>query len=254
MTKDNTLILYGVPLSQPVRAVMWLLFLKRLPFEMVLINPGSQGEFGSRNPTFLAKNPAGTIPVIEEPESGFVLGEAHAIMSYLCRKYAWHDVYPVDAQARARVDWYLHFHHRTIRNASIGLVAPKFRKDLNIPEHVQAAAIKDFTRGLAALENGWLNQGNYLVGDALTIADFAAYVDIGQTQSCFTNVFGFNDFPNVQRWLDRMATIDSHDDVHVVLADIGDISTEAPSMELIKSANKHALRVLKQKIGEMERA
>ena len=32
--------LYGVPFSQPVRAVMWLMLYKRLPFELVLINPG----------------------------------------------------------------------------------------------------------------------------------------------------------------------------------------------------------------------
>jgi glutathione S-transferase len=75
-------ILYGVPFSQPVRAVMWLMLYKRLPFEMVLINPGSKGDTGSRNPAYLAKNPGGTIPTIEERDTGFVLGEAHAIMCY----------------------------------------------------------------------------------------------------------------------------------------------------------------------------
>ena len=77
------LLLYGVPFSQPVRAVMWLMLYKRTPFEMVLINPGSKGETGSRNPAYLAKNPGGTIPTIEEPDTGFVLSEAHAIMCYL---------------------------------------------------------------------------------------------------------------------------------------------------------------------------
>ena len=37
---------------------------------MVLINPGSTGEAGSRNPSYLAKNPGGTIPTIEEPDTG----------------------------------------------------------------------------------------------------------------------------------------------------------------------------------------
>ena len=50
-------ILYGVPFSQPVRAVMWLLILKRMPFEMVLINPGSKGDNGSRSAAYLEKNP-----------------------------------------------------------------------------------------------------------------------------------------------------------------------------------------------------
>ena len=36
--------------------------MKGEPFEMVLTNPGSKGDNGSRNPAFLAKNPAGTIP------------------------------------------------------------------------------------------------------------------------------------------------------------------------------------------------
>ncbi|MBT5204219.1 MAG: hypothetical protein HOL98_12250, partial [Gammaproteobacteria bacterium] len=69
-------ILYGVPFSQPVRAVMWLLFLKRMPFEMVLINPGSSGDNGSRSAAFLEKNPGGTIPCLEEPDTGFSVGEA----------------------------------------------------------------------------------------------------------------------------------------------------------------------------------
>ncbi len=62
--ETNSLILYGVPFSQPVRAVMWLMLYKRLPFELSLINPGSKGESGSRNPAYLAKNPGGTIPMI----------------------------------------------------------------------------------------------------------------------------------------------------------------------------------------------
>ena len=115
-------ILYGVPFSQPVRAVMWLMIYKGLPFELVLINPGSRGERGSRGQFYLAKNPGGTIPCLEEPDTGFVLGEAHAIMCYLARKHEWHDLYPQDAQQRAAVDWYLHWHHRSVREASGGLV------------------------------------------------------------------------------------------------------------------------------------
>ena len=124
---SKPLILYGVPFSQPVRAVMWLMLYKDTPFEMVLINPGPQGDNGSRNPAYLAKNPAGTIPMIEDPDSGYVLAEAHAILAYLCNKHGWHDVYPENPELRGRVDWYLNFHHRNVRDASVGLVAPKIR-------------------------------------------------------------------------------------------------------------------------------
>jgi glutathione S-transferase len=174
-------------------------------------------------------------------------------MCYLCRKHGWDDVYPQDAQIRARVDWYLHFHHRTIREASTGLVAPKIRKDLDISEAVQIAARATFTKGLNALEQGWLAHGRFLVGDTLTIADLAAYVEIGQTQKRFTNVYDFSPYPNLGRWLTEMARVEGHDDVHVVLAELGDISIEAPSMERIKNANKLALAVLQRTIEDMRR-
>ena len=72
---SSSLVLYGVPFSQPVRAVMWLMLYKQQSFEMMLINPGSSGETGSRNPTYLEKFPGGTIPSLEDKDSGFLLSE-----------------------------------------------------------------------------------------------------------------------------------------------------------------------------------
>ena len=43
-----------------------------------------------------------------------------------------------------------------------------------------------------------------------------------------------------------MQQVPGHDETHIVLAELGDISQEAPSMETIKNANKSALRALKQ--------
>lgn len=242
--------LYGVPFSQPVRAVMWLLIYKRLTFDMVLINPGSKGETGSRNPNFLAKNPGGTIPTIEEPDSGFTLGEAHAIMAYLSNLHGWTDVYPSEPKKRARIDWYLNYHHRNVRDASVGLVAPKIRKDLDIPEATQRAARATLTNALHSLEAGWLNDSDYLAGDYLSLADFAAYVEIGQVQPEFTNLFDFSPFPRISAWLERMHGIDGHDEVHTVLRELGDISQAEPAMETIVNANKSALRALKTKLAE----
>ena len=247
------ILLYGVPFSQPVRAVMWLMLYKRMPFEMVLINPGSKGETGSRHPAYLTKNPGGTIPTIEERDTGFVLGEAHAIMCYLSNKHGWDDVYPADYRLRAKVDWYLHYHHRNVRDASIGLVAPKIRKDLNISEATQQAARATLTNALHALESGWLAESRYVTGAQLTLADFAAYVEIGQLQPGFTNVYDFAPFPNVRRWLEQMKQVEGHDDVHVVLTELGDISVAPPTMESIKNANKKALRILQEKLGELPR-
>lgn len=242
------LIIYGVPFSQPVRAVLWLLILKKTRFELVLTNPGSSGPGGSRHSDFLTKNPAGTIPCLEETETGFTLGEAHAIMTYLAQKNAWHDVYPEDLQARARIDGFLHFHHRNFREASVGLVAPKVRKDLNIPESIQVSAHRSLSRALKMLDTSVLSQGQFLTGDSMTLADLAAYVEIGQLQPGFTNVFDFSGYPNVQRWMSDMMRVDGHDDVHVALTELGDISERAPDMDQIKQANRRALGAIKARL------
>ena len=251
MTSDSFIpILYGVPFSQPVRAVMWLLLYKQLPFRMALVNPGSKGEIGSRNPAYLAKNPGGTIPCLEEPDSGYIVAEAHAIMCYLSNKHGWSDVYPDNFQARAKVDWYLHFHHRNVRPASVGLIAPKIRKDLNIGEALRENALDTLTAALHTLNDGWLTQSPFLVGDTVTLADFTAYVEIGQLRDCFANVFDFEPFPNVARWLETMAAVREHDTVHVALREIGDINTSAPTMDTIKAANKAALRAMNERIAQ----
>ena len=125
-------------------------------------------------------------------------------------------------------------------------MAPHFRKDLNIPEEIQRTSLATLERGLESLETGWLAQSRFLVGDQLTIADMAAYVEIGQLQPQFANVFNFEAYPNVRHWLNDMTKIDRHDDVHAVLQDIGDMSMEEPSLEKIVNANKHALAVLKE--------
>ena len=63
-------------------------------------------------------------------------------------------------------------------------------------------------------------------------------------------MFDLSTFPNVLRWLDDMTKVDGHDDVHTVLAELGDISAVAPTMEKIKNANKMALSALKRRLAD----
>ena len=241
---DEPIKIYGVPFSQPVRSVIWLLFIKEHPFKFIPVNPGSKGENGSRHPSYLAKNPAGTIPCLEEGCNSYTLGEGHAIMTYLCQKQGWKDMYPGELMARGKVDWYLNFHHRNIREASSGLVAPKIRKDLDIPELVQNWARRTFSLGLKTLEEFQLENERFMAADHLTIADVSAYSEIGQLQIEYTNLFNFDSFPNIKRWLADMHKVRFHDEVHVALSEIGDISQEVPSMDTIRSANINSINVL----------
>ena len=107
-------------------------------------------------------------------------------------------------------------------------------------------------KAFKAIEEGWLSESRFLVGDNLTIADISAYVEIGQLQKSFTNVYDFGSLPNIQRWLGEMSNIDSHDDIHIALSELGDISKEAPSMETIKNANKKAFAAIQDKLSNMK--
>ena len=239
-------ILYGVPFSQPVRAVLWLMLYKDLPFRMVPMSPGIKTEGGTRSDAYIAKNPGGTMPMLEEPDSGFVVAESNAILCYLSNRHGWTDVYPAEAQARAQVDWMLHWHHRNLREVSVGLVAPRIRKDLNIPEVLQQTATANFTRALRALETGWLTRTRYLAADHLTLADFAAYSEIGQLQAGFTNLFDFAPYPNVSRWLADMHAVKGHELATQVLRNLGDLSAGAPELSALRDANVRAIGALRE--------
>ena len=242
-------IIYGLPFSQPVRAVLWLLLNKQQPFEFRMINPGHPGKNGSRHADYLEKNPAGTIPCLEESETGFSLGEAHAIMTYLCKTRGWHDLYPANPQDQARVDAYLHFHHRNVREASM-MVAARVRKDLVFSEEMQANSQRLFRQAAEMLDSHYLSSSAFLVGDSLSIADFAACVEVGQLSDDYTNILDLSEFPRLSSWLERMKSVRGYDEIHFPLKQIGDIRDEPPSIDTLRSANVEGLKILTNAVAQ----
>ena len=224
-------------MSQACRSLIWLALNKKMSFELVLTMPGSKQENGTRHPSYLEKFPNATIPALEDPEQNFYLSESHAIMSYLCNKYEWFDFYPEKIEKRAKVDDFLHYHHRKVKEASLAYFAPKVRTDLNLPENLIELSRKSFNDSLNALESNWLEKNKFIIGDDVTLADLAAYVEIGQLRDCFTNLYDFKDHPNIQRWIQDMTKVEGHDDAHLVLKELGDISKNPPAMEDIAKAN-----------------
>ena len=71
----------------------------------------------------------------------------------------------------------------------------------------------------------------------MTLADLAAYVEIGQLRDCYTNLYDFSPLKNIERWIEDMTNVEGHDDAHLVLKELGDISENPPSMENIAKAN-----------------
>ena len=82
------LTIYGTPRARTVRT-LWMAEELGLPYENV---PVATADGGTRAPSFLAVNPNGRVPAIDD--GGFVLWESMAINLYLAKKYAADALYP----------------------------------------------------------------------------------------------------------------------------------------------------------------
>jgi glutathione S-transferase len=243
-----TLTVYGVPLSQPARAVLWALVWKGAPFTLVPVSPGSRKKGGTRHPDYLRQiNAAGTMPAIND--DGFVVAESHAILQYLCETRGWDDLYPSGeafAFKRAKIQEYLHFHHGNTRQGST-LFAAKVRSDLRVSAGAVRGAKRATANTVDILEEHWLRDGRrFLVGDTPTIADLSAYTELCQHGAGFSNTGAdlFEGKPRVVAWMARCSQLPGHDTVHLALRKLGDLSKGPPEMKTVVGANKAGLKAI----------
>ncbi len=116
---------------------------------------------------FLALNPAGQVPVVEDGDS--VISDSNAILVYLARKYA-SDWLPQDPVLEAEVQKFLSLAAGEIAfGPAAARLITVFGANLDA-EHAQAVAKSTFDR----LEKH-LQGRQWLVGDRPTIADVAIY-------------------------------------------------------------------------------
>ena len=242
--------LYGVPLSQPFRSIAWAFLQKKVPFEVVLTVPGSTAKMGSRAEPFLTKNPFGTVPLYEEPDTGFALAESASILSYLGEKHSW-DLYPASTKDRARMSSYMHWHHTGTRGPITGLFQPFVRPDLGIPslEQMQARETRA-KQALALIDTVWLGgTGSNFVGGlaSASVADLLAYEEVAQLLPEYCNLgVDLAPYPNVLRWVDRMKALPEYEAAHVALASLGAlrVETDVPMTKRLGEATKAALKAI----------
>lgn len=105
---------WGRRSSMNVQKVMWLIGELNLPHEHI----PAGGRFGRLDePAFLALNPHGRVPVIEDGE--VAVWESHAILRYLAARYARGRFWSDDAAARSQVDRWMDWSQTTLQPAFI---------------------------------------------------------------------------------------------------------------------------------------
>jgi glutathione S-transferase len=161
-----TLKIYGVPRSRAFRT-LWMAAELGIPYELVRVD---FAEGGTRRPDYLAINPNGHIPAIDD--DGFKLWESMAINLYLAKKYAGGagGLYPQRLEDEARAwqwsFWGITEVERPALTVLLNRIGPEDRRD--------PAAADEAEKALAAplkVLDGALADRPYLLGAQFTIAD-----------------------------------------------------------------------------------
>ncbi|KAG9487424.1 hypothetical protein GDO78_007330 [Eleutherodactylus coqui] len=188
--------------SPPCRAVYFFAKASKIPFKnnVVQLLKGEHltEEFGK-------VNPSRKVPALKDGD--FTMGESNAIILYLVRKFKTPDHwYPSDLQKRARVDEYLAWHLTNTRPGTYKLfwikaMTPYVTGHEVTPERLNAA-LCEFKTISTAIQDVFLQDKPFLVGDEVSIADVVAMADIGQT--CISGLDVFEDYPKLAAWRQRV--------------------------------------------------
>jgi glutathione S-transferase len=192
--------LYDFPFSPNCRKVRAIAYEVGVALEFAPVNL-LKGE--SRTPAFLARNPNGRVPVLEDGD--FVLWESTAIMRYLAAGTA---LLPSAQRAAADVDrwtaWQLAHLGPAMSKVGFELIVKQLRK-LGPPDAaIVEAGTADFMAATAVLEQT-LADREYVAGP-LSIADFALASHYSIAPACGLELSRFG---AVQSWLARMLARDS---------------------------------------------
>ncbi|MEH6546690.1 MAG: glutathione S-transferase [Sneathiella sp.] len=191
---SNAIKIHSFPLSGHAHRIELFANLAGIAHEVIFVDLAA-GEH--KQTPFLALNPAGQVPVIEDGDT--IVTDSNAILVYLSRKYA-PDYLPNDPKLEAEVQRFLTL---AAGELAFGPAAARLITVFGAPldvEFTQATAAK-FLGKLEAHMDG----RNFLVGDGPTIADIAIY---SYTAHAPEGNVSLEPYPNVRRLLGNIEALE----------------------------------------------
>jgi len=187
------------PFSTFSRRVRIALLEKKIPHELVEIDMVARQH---RSPEYLALNPYGRVPTLEE--DGFVLYESTAILEYLELTRPDPPLVPSDPRGRALVAMHVKLCDIQLARQTGTIIFPKrFLPKERWDEKAMAQAKSEIEKHLEIVA-GQLGAKQYLVGDRY-----------GLVEVCYTPLLQFLDLMEiappapVASWVERMLARDS---------------------------------------------
>jgi glutathione S-transferase len=154
------------PLSTFARRIRIALIEKNIPADLVEVDMVARAH---RGPAYLALNPYGRVPTLEE--DGFVLYESTAILEYLEATHPQPPLVPADARGHALVSMHMKLCDLQLTRQTGMIIFPKrFLPKERWDEKAMAQAKKEIEKHLEILESQ-LQGKEYLVGDRYTLVE-----------------------------------------------------------------------------------
>jgi glutathione S-transferase len=196
--------LYYHPFSSNARRAVITAIELAAPVELVLVDLPKREH---RQPAFLARNPAGRVPVLED--GSFLLPESHAIMLYLAEKSAGQTLYPSDLQARMQVNRWMFWcaaHFQPAISVLNWENVVKKLLGLGGPDASEIIRGERLVQETAALLDSHLASREWVAGPAMTLADISLATPLMTMAPAKLPV---TQFKHLQSWFARMAARDS---------------------------------------------
>jgi len=186
--------LYGFPRSGHAHRALLFLSLLGLPYEEITVDLAN-GE--QKQPTFLALNPFGTVPVIDD--AGTVVPDSNAILVYLANRYGDERWLPRDAVGAAAVQRWLSVAAGPIyAGPCAARLVSVFGQD---HDHARAQATAE---RLFAVMEPYLATRTFLAAAHPTIADIAGYSYIAHAPE---GGISLAPYPHIRAWLARIEAL-----------------------------------------------
>jgi len=172
------------------------------PLDYVYLDLG-RGEH--KTAEYLALNPNGKVPTLVDGSR--VLWEADAIICHLAAR-SDSELWPQDARQIDVIRWFSwSAQHFTTHAGALYfeyIIKPRF--GIGEPDPVETGRATEAWRQHAAVLDDHLRDRRWLVGDTLTLADFAVAVALPHAEDAHIPL---QDFPAIRRWHDRMNELDA---------------------------------------------
>jgi glutathione S-transferase len=194
----SMLRILGKASSINVRKVLWTCHEIGLPFRR---EDWGSGFASTRTAEFLAMNPNGLVPVIEDAEG--ILWESNTICRYLAARHGRTDLLPASPRGRALVETWMDWQATDLNSAWRYAFLALVRRDPGFADQAQIeASTRSWNAMIGILEGQLAATGGFVTGETFTLADVVLGLSVNRW---LETPMPRPDYPAVAGYVERLS-------------------------------------------------